>query len=217
MDSEEELEDTSEKKRSSMEARKFPQPAEEEPSESGNHPASVGLALPEMFLKVMLSFRLLKRNLKYSFFSLLSFIKPKEEIKIFFKCSISGSSHRSSDNLHRRRRSLEGATVAFFSTSHVLETHARAPLQHADHKQKLCPARLPLFSQMKVEENQSEWPSCLIYSAAAPFDASHCKRCCLIPFRCELKCFEERHAFSGKEHKKKYVGEPGDIAKRREE
>lgn len=70
---------------------------------------------------------------------------------------------------------------------------------------------------MKVEENQSEWPSCLIYSAAAPFDASHCKRCCLIPFRCELKCFEERHAFSGKQHKKKYSGEPGDIAKRRRE
>lgn len=83
MDSEEELEDTSEKKRSSVEARKFPQPAEEEPSESGNHPASAGLALPEMFLKVMLSFRRLERNLKYSFFS-LSFIKPKEEIYIFF-------------------------------------------------------------------------------------------------------------------------------------
>lgn len=82
MDSAEELEDTSEKKRSSMEARKFPQPAEEEPTESGNHPASAGLALPEMFLKVMLSFRLLKRNLKYSFFS-LSFIKLKEEISIF--------------------------------------------------------------------------------------------------------------------------------------
>lgn len=68
MDSEEELEDTSEKKRSSIEARKFLQPAEE-PTEFGNHPASAGLALPGMFLKVMLSFRLLKRNLKDSFFS----------------------------------------------------------------------------------------------------------------------------------------------------
>lgn len=86
-DSEKELEDILEKKRNSMEARSLQQPTGNETTECGNHPTSAELPLPEMFRKVMLmSFRCLKGNLKYSFFSLPFIIREPQtqEKNVYF-------------------------------------------------------------------------------------------------------------------------------------